>query len=373
MSSPDRITRVDTIVVDLPLARPAVNSARVPIRNVGCVLVQVHTARGATGEGMLYTMRARHIAPLRSMVDSLAELLIGQDAGRPEQLWELLWKEVYFFGFTGVSVMAISALDTAVWDVHARSIDQPLAALWGRHHVQHVPAYASQGLWTDQSPDALAREAEGYVRAGWRAMKMRIGRPERGADAAAARVIRDAIGDDIELLADCSRALDVPRAIALARELEPWRLGWFEEPLPAHDIAGIASVRAAISTPVAIGENDYTRYGFRRIAEAGAADVWMLDLARVGGLSEMRKVAAMARSLDIPVSNHIFTEHSIAACSTFSNLNLVEYIDWFEELFDEPLHLVNGMLEVPTGPGHGFRFDPRTIERRRIGAPETAR
>ncbi|MGV3573422.1 MAG: mandelate racemase/muconate lactonizing enzyme family protein [Ramlibacter sp.] len=361
-----KISRIDTTVVELPLPTPAVNSARVPIKTVGCVLVQLRTAGGETGEGFVYTMRGRHMAPLKAMIDSLGELLVGEDVAAPELLWEKLWKEIYFFGFTGVAVMAISALDTAVWDAHARTLGQPLASLWGRM-AHRVPAYASQGLWADKGPDALAREAEGYVKAGWRAMKMRTGRPDIAEDVRCVRAVREAIGDGIALMTDNSRALTVPHAIRLGNALEPFNLTWFEEPLPAHDLAGIAQVAAAIRTPVAIGENDYTRYGFRRILEHRAAGIWMMDLARVGGLSEMRKVAALARAHDIPVSNHIFTEHSLAACATFSNLNFVEYIDWFEELFETPVQLVDGSLVVPDGPGLGFRFDAATVQKRRVG------
>lgn len=361
-----KILRVDTTIVDLPLRRPAINSARVPIRNVGCVLVQVRTEDGVEGQSLLYTMRARHLAPLRAMVDSLGELLIGEACAEPERLWEKLWKEIYFFGFTGVAVMAISALDTAVWDAHAIGLNQSLSTLWGGA-PSRLPAYASQGLWADATPDALAREAEQYKARGWRAMKMRTGRPVIEDDVRAVRAVREAIGDGVALMADCSRALDVTHAIRLGRELEPYRLAWLEEPLPAHDIDGIARVAAALDTPIAIGENDYTRYGFRRILEARAASVWMMDLARVGGLSEMRKVAALARAHDIPVSNHIFTEHSLAACATFSNLNWVEYIDWFEDLFVEPVSLVDGFLKLPSGPGLGFRFDATTVSKHRIG------
>ncbi|MGE4239082.1 mandelate racemase/muconate lactonizing enzyme family protein [Ramlibacter sp.] len=361
-----KITRIDTTVVELTLPKPAVNSARVAIKTVGCVLVQLRTDGGADGEGFLYTMRGKHMAPLKAMIDSLGELLVGEDVSQPERLWEKLWREIYFFGFTGVAVMAISALDTAVWDAHARSLDQPLGVLWGGN-ASKVPVYASQGLWTDLEPDALAREAADYKAAGWRAMKMRTGRPNVADDVQAVKAVREAIGDGVALMADCSRALTVPHAIRLGRALEPYNLTWLEEPLPAHDIDGIAQVAAAVPVPIAIGENDYTRYGFRRVIEARAAHVLMMDLARVGGLSEMRKVAALARAHDLPVSNHIFTEHSLAACATFSNLNFVEYIDWFEELFTEPVRMQDGFLQVPTTPGHGFRFDPRTIEKRRVG------
>jgi L-alanine-DL-glutamate epimerase-like enolase superfamily enzyme len=348
-----KVERIETRVVELRLPRPAINAAGIPIETVGCVLVTLHA--GSKGESFVYTMRARHIAPMKAMIDSMAALVVGEDCAFPERIWEKLWKEAYFFGFTGLSVFAISALDTALWDAHARNLGQPLAALLGQCH-EALPVYASHGLWTDVDADALALEASQLKARGFRAMKIRIGRPRIADDVARVRAVREAVGDDVALMTDASRGFTVDHAIRLGRELEAFDLTWYEEPLPAHDIAGIAKVAAALDTPVAIGENDYTRYGFRRLLEAQAADVWMLDLARIGGISEARKVAALARAHDIPVSNHVFTEHSLALFSTFSNCNYIEYIDWFEELFEERVQLADGKLRIPTGPGLGYAF-----------------
>ena len=114
-----------------------------------------------------------------------------------------------------------------------------------------------------------------------------------------------------------------------------------------------------------IGENDYARTGFRAILEAGAADVWMLDLARVGGISELRKVAELAAAHDVPVSNHVYAEHSIGALATLPNCRIAEYIDWFEPLLEQRLELRDGAIVVPDRPGLGFTFDEAAIARLR--------
>jgi L-alanine-DL-glutamate epimerase-like enolase superfamily enzyme len=354
------IERIDTQVVELPLPRVVINAAKVSTESLGCVIVRLQA--GAQGESFVYTMRNRHTAPVKAMIDSLGELLIGEDGACPERIWQRLWREIYFFGFSGVSVLAISALDTAIWDAQAKVLEQPLGRLLGQY-TDAIPAYASQGLWTNSTPDELAAEAAALKADGWHAMKMRLGRPRLDDDVACVRAVREAVGDDVVLMADASRAFTVDHAIRLGRRLEELNLAWIEEPLPAHDHAGIAKVAAALDTPVVIGENDYTRYGFRRILEAGAADMWMLDLARVGGISEMRRVAALAAAYDIPVSNHVYAEHSLALLSTLSNCNYVEYIDWFEPIFADHVELVDGKLAVPTRPGLGYALDWAAIER----------
>jgi L-alanine-DL-glutamate epimerase-like enolase superfamily enzyme len=356
------VERIETRVVELPLPRPVTNAAGVAVETLGIVLVTLEA--GARGESFVYTMRARHTGAVRSMIDSLGALVIGEDAAEPERIWQKLWKEIYFFGYAGVSVMAISALDTALWDAHAKVEGQPLARLLGQRH-DALPAYASQGLWTDAGPDALAREAEALAAEGWRAMKLRLGRRDAAEDVARVRAVREAVGDGIVLMADASRAFTAEHAIELGRRLEPYGLDWFEEPLPAHDLAGIARVRAALGTRIAIGENDYARTGFRAILDAGAADVWMLDLARVGGISELRRVAELAAAHDVPVSNHVYAEHSIGALATLPNCPIAEYIDWFEPLLEQRLELRDGALVVPDRPGLGFTFDEAAIGRLR--------
>jgi L-alanine-DL-glutamate epimerase-like enolase superfamily enzyme len=229
-----------------------------------------------------------------------------------------------------------------------------------------VPTYASGGLWLGHSIDELVAEARSFVAAGFRAMKMRLGRPLIGEDVERVAAVRQAIGPDVVLMADANQGLTVDHAIRLGRRLEGFNLAWFEEPVPAYDLAGSARVAAALDTPIASGETEYARYGFRDMLKAEAADVLMPDLARVGGVSEFVKVAHMADALDIPVSSHIFTEQSLSVMAALGNATYLEHMPWFAALFAEKLEMRDGAVVVPERPGFGFTFDWDAIERWRL-------
>jgi L-alanine-DL-glutamate epimerase-like enolase superfamily enzyme len=177
------------------------------------------------------------------------------------------------------------------------------------------------------------------------------------------RALRDAVGPDIELLADANQALEVKQAIRLGRELEAFDLSWLEEPVAYQDLRGCAEVRSALTTRIAAGETEYTRYGMRDILEAQAVDVLMPDLQRIGGFSEMRRACALAAAHDIPVSTHLFTEHSLCIAGAEPNCISVEHMPWFAPLFNESMEIRDGMIEIPDRPGTGFSFDPAAIRR----------
>lgn len=143
--------------------------------------------------------------------------------------------------------------------------------------------------------------------------------------------------------------------------LDEFDIVWFEEPLPAWDLEGLARVKAAISTPIASGETDYTRYAFRRMLELRAADTLMPDLQRVGGVSEFMRVARLAEAHDVPVSSHLFTEMSLQLMATLPSARFIEYMPWFETLYREPLAFEAGDLIVPDRPGWGFTLDEERI------------
>ena len=166
-------------------------------------------------------------------------------------------------------------------------------------------------------------------------------------------------------MADANQGFTVDHAIRLGRRLEAFDLAWFEEPVPAYDLEGSARVAAALDTPIASGETEYARYGFRDMLPMKAADVLMPDLGRVGGVSEFVKVAHMADALDVPVSSHIYTEQSVMLVAALGNATYLEHMPWFGGLFREKLEMRDGMIVVPERPGFGFTFDFDAIERYR--------
>ena len=188
-------------------------------------------------------------------------------------------------------------------------------------------------------------------------MKMRLGSPEPATDVARVRAVRTAIGPKIKLMADANQGLTESQAIRLGRALEEFDLTWFEEPLPAWDLDGLARVAAALDTPIASGETEYTRYGFRRMLELRSADILMPDLQRVGGVSEFMRVGHMAESYDIPVSSHLFPETSLQVLGALANTIYLEYMPWFSKLYNETIEFAEGQAIVPERPGWGFTFN----------------
>ncbi len=349
-----KITEISTRIVEVPLARPIATAIH-SMRSVGCVLVTLRTDIGATGESFVFTLNGDRIRAFDEMVRGLGSLVVGRDPHDTEGIWHHLWAEINPTGHKGVTVAALSAIDVACWDAVGRAIGLPLHKLFGACR-DAVPTYASSGLWLSASLDELASEALGFVSRGFRAVKLRVGNQRIDDDVARVRAVRDAVGPEIGLLVDANQAFVPKHAIRLARQLEPFDIVWFEEPVATHDLRGSAEVRAAVDVPIASGETEYTRYGMRDLLEARAADVLMPDLQRIGGYSEMRKAAAGAAMVDTPISTHFFTEHSLAIAGSTHNCMSVEHIDWFAPLFNEEIELVDGAIAIPDRPGSGFTF-----------------
>jgi L-alanine-DL-glutamate epimerase-like enolase superfamily enzyme len=350
-----KVTAVETLPVPVPLASP-IGSALGAIHSFGCILVTVRTDAGISGENLIFTLNGRRTKVLRQMVDELADLVVGRDAGHIADFWARAWKDINFLGHKGVPVVGISAIDGALWDAFGKASGLPLYRLLGGAKTV-VPAYQSAGLWLSSSTAELVAEAERFLAQGFKAMKMRLGSADPDTDIARVKAVRDTIGPQIKLMADANQGLNEAQAIRLGRRLEPFDLTWFEEPLPAWDLEGLARVSAALDTPIASGETEYTRYGFRRMLELRSADILMPDLQRVGGVSEFMRVGHMAESHDVPVSSHLFPETSIQVLGALANAIYLEYMPWFSKLYHEELEFKDGNAIVPERPGWGFTFN----------------
>lgn len=350
-----KIASVEAKPVLVRLERP-IRGALGQIHSFGCILISARGDTGVVGENLIFTLNDRRTRVLLQIVDELSDLVIGRDAGHIAHFWAQAWKDINFLGHKGVPVVGISAIDGALWDALGKSAGLPLYRILGGAQ-DRVPAYHSGGLWLSRSLDELVREAESFVEQGFKAIKMRLGNPDPATDIARVGAVREAIGPGIRLMADANQALDEAQAIRIGRALEPFHLTWFEEPLPAWDLDGLARVSAALDMPIASGETEYTRYGFRRMLELRSADVLMPDLQRVGGVSEFMRVGHMAESYDVPVSSHLFPETSLQVLGALSNATYLEYMPWFSKLYNEELVFEDGSAVVPERPGWGFTFN----------------
>lgn len=356
-----RIEHVRARAVSLPLKQPVISSIH-NIDRVGCLIVEVETSAGVVGEGLLFTLNDYLLRLMQTMVEEFAPIVVGEDAEATEHVWSKLWGRVQFFGSGGFLIFGISAIDMALWDAIGKHQKRSMRQLFGGGRT-HVPVYASDALFVDRSIDQLAEEARRLVADGYTAMKIRLAGRSIDDDVARVRTVREAVGDGITLMADANQALDLNKAIALGRRLEEFSLAWFEEPMPAHRFEDYALLCAALDTPIATGESNYTRLEFKRLIDMRGADILMPDLSRIGGPTELRKVAALAEASDIAVTPHLYPEHSVGIVGALPNATYVEHMSWFSPLFKEKLVLSNGGFEVPDRPGFGFTVDPEVVSR----------
>jgi L-alanine-DL-glutamate epimerase-like enolase superfamily enzyme len=230
-----------------------------------------------------------------------------------------------------------------------------------------LPTYASDGLWVSLSPAELAASAKRHVESGFRAVKLRLGK-EATAEAEARRVhaVREAVGPDARIMVDAVESWSLARARRTGRVLQDAGIAWLEDPVHHLDVAGLAALRRQLEIPIAAGEHLYHLDAFRQLLEAQAVDVVILDLARVGGVTPWRKIAALAQSHRIPVCGHVVPEVQVHLLSAVSNGHMVEYVPRSAGILKTMPGIERGELVAPSGPGLGLELDEGAVRRHRM-------
>ena len=357
-----KITRLRTEVVQIPFEPPIGLGGSAMLRASGLVLVFAESDQGVTGEGLVFTFNGHRLKVLDEMVKSFAPLLNGLDPRDSGAFMMRAWTDLRNYGAAGITVQCLAGVECALWDLRAKLLGVNVARMLGACRST-IPVYQSSELWVALPIDTLARTAADQVTAGYRAMKMRLDGDIKQ-DIARVRAVRDAIGPDIQLMADANQKLTVPQAIRHGRLLEEFNLTWFEEPTAAHDHAGEAQVAAALDTPIASGESVYTSRGAFEMLQQRACDVLMPDLIRMGGPSEFMKAASLAEAFNLPVSNHLYPEMSIGLLAAIPNAQILEHMPWVSAVYKQRIELdAQGRAIVPDRPGWGFDFDPAVIKK----------
>lgn len=358
-----KITDVTTTVLHRP-DLPGIQDATIRHREAGrsALFVHIKTDEGVEGLG------PGQAAGTRDLIEGvLKPLLIGQDPLNHEKLWEDMFWRVRGFGRKGAAFCAISAVDIGLWDLKAKRFGVPLYRLIGPY-TDSVPIYGSGG-WTSFTEAELVEEQCSYVERGIPRVKMKVakdfGSSERE-DLRRVAAVRKAVGDDVEIYVDANNGYYAKQAIGVAPRLADLGVRWFEEPVLADDIAGLAAVARAISIPVATGEHEYTKYGFKELIAQGGADIVQPDVGRVGGVTEWLKVAHLAHAFNLPVAPHaVQLVHLHLACCT-PNLKVVEYLGvgeagdrvWYTEF---PEQRDGQWSPFPDRPGLGLELSPDAV------------
>jgi D-galactarolactone cycloisomerase len=372
-----KIADVRTHVLSAALSQPfAYSRAWYDTRTA--MLVEIETDDGLTGWGECYGPAGMTAAVVRSV----APWLIGEDPLRTDFLWQMIYARLRDHGQKGVVIEGLSGIDIALWDIKGKHFGVPVYQLLGGPLRNEVQAYAT-GLYRRKSGDPLrylAEEAAGYVAEGFKAVKLKVGFGVEE-DVTVTRAVRDAIGPDIALMVDANHAYDTSAAIRLGRMIEEHDIAWFEEPVPPEDIAGYQAVKAALSIPLAGGECEFTRFGFRNLLVSRAVDIVQPDTCAAGGLSECKKIADMAEAFGVRYNPHVWgTGIAIAAClqllavlpaHTPNSLAPTEPMLEFDRtehpirqaVLAQPLEHAGGIVRVPDGPGLGIEVDRAALAR----------
>ncbi|MCC6175790.1 MAG: mandelate racemase/muconate lactonizing enzyme family protein [Chloroflexi bacterium] len=376
-----KVTQIATHILGYDYDRPW-GSARVWFERQRAVIVEVLTDEGIVGWG------ASSAPPevCRVSMDSvLAPLVVGQDPFNSERIWSDAYHRVKTHGTRGVLLECLSAVDTALWDIKGKALGVPVHRLLGGRVRDRVPAYATGFYFTQDEDQTRVAIEEGrrFYEQGFRAMKVKLGLGV-ARDVERFRAVRQEVGDDVTLMTDASRGYGVSDALRLGRHLQDLGAYWFEEPITGEDLDGYVELARALDLRIAGGEEESTKYAFRDIVTRRAMDVIQPDLARCGGITEARKIAALAEAWSIQCIPHVgFTPISAAASlqllaltpdlptSRFAEPPYLEIINvqnpLRDELLTEPIRLVNGWVDIPSGPGLGVEVDRAALRRFTIG------
>ena len=333
-------------------------------------VIKIETDEGITGIGLGGGIsEAEEIG--RSIANHLKQYVIGKDPFDNERIWDDMWQPK-LVGRRGITTRVISAIDIALWDIKGKACNRPLYKMLGGFSDK-VPVYIAGGYYEEgKGLEDLAAEMEESVSMGAQAVKMKIGGAPINEDVERVRVVREAVGPDVKVMVDANCAYRYYQAIEIARKIEKYDVFWFEEPVNPDDYRGHQMVAQATSIPIATGENEYTRFGFRDLIENRCAAILQPDALIMGGVTEYMKVAALAQAYDLHVAPHGNQDVHVHLVAAIPNGLTVEYYrgstdPMWDKTFRETLIVEDGHLSPPDRPGLGIELNEEALAPHRVG------
>lgn len=366
---------------DAPISLPhAEQLSNVVFRGYRSTIVRVHTDEGVTGVGEAMT----RIAPMsyKPLIENaLGPAIEGLDPRDVELAWDLMLSMMRQRGHAkGMYMEAMSGIETALWDAYGKLEGKSVSRLLGRRRRDSVAAYASSLRFRDE--ETLREEARTYREEGYPAVKLKVGQ-DLQKDLRNVEIIREEIGDDMDLMVDANCGYDVHTAIELGRKMEPYDVAWFEEPVFPENLRGYERVADAIDIPLASGECEFTRFGFRNLLDTDAVDFVQPNVGRTGGFQECMAIADMADARDLVYAPHTGSSSAVTMAAELQvaaavrNFGIYEHMrsDWSkdqknplrQDLVEEDVEqYADGEVAVPDRPGLGVTIHEDVLEAHRI-------
>jgi mandelate racemase len=351
------IRQLRVFAVRVPRAEPH-KTATGTITESPLVLTDVLTEQGAVGRSYVFCYAALALKPVTLLVKGLEPLIVGQ-AVAPREIERQLPARFRLLGAQGLTAIAMSAIDMALWDALARAHELPLARLLGAT-LKPIPAYGVTGY---DRAEGSARVAAEWADSGFKGVKAKIGYTDVREDVKVVRAMRRAVGDGVSLMVDYNQSLTPTDAVARGRRLDDEGLTRIEEPTLADDYAGHASIAREVRTPIQCGENRWGPHDMRKAIDAGAADYMMPDVMKIGGVTGWLRAAALAESHGIRLSTHLFVEVSTHLLCATPTAHWLEYAEWFNPVIEQPLSIVSGYAVLDDRPGSGVEWNEEAVAR----------
>ena len=336
-------------------------------------IAHIHSDDGFVGWGYCWG------TPIVSVVirDYLKDCIIGEDPFDRERLWIKMLHEMSVWDRRGITSRAISVIDIALWDLIGKKLNTPIHKLIGGYR-EKVPVYYSGGYYPESCNtneklfEYIEKEMKDYYKKGFRAFKMKVGGASFEADLERAKIARKAIGEHSDLMIDANNAYDVYTAIKMGKEFEKIGMRWFEEPVAKDDLKNSAIVAENLNTPIAIGENHFTRWDFREIVDTRAASIFQGDPTLMGGFTEWLKVAGYAAIYGLSLAPHWTHDVNVQVGAARPEVLILEYFEEesavfnFQKLLKNPVKAKDGYICPPEGAGHGLVLDEEVLEEYKI-------
>jgi len=327
----------------------------------GMTYLELHTNQGIIG---------RSLAHSRSIIQSsLLPRIKGENPFFVERIWDRMYRHNRKPVAKGPYIDAIGSVDIAVWDIIGKVLDLPVYKVLGAF-TEKIYVYAAGGYYEEGKSTAdLVKEMEGYVAEGFRAVKMKVGGASFLEDVERVKAVKKAVGPGVDVLIDANNKWRAYEAIRFGRAVENLGLYWFEEPVEPDDFQGCAEVKRALDIPIVAGENEFTIWGCRDLIEHNSADILNLDTVKAGGITEYRKIAALASAYHIPVSPHGSPHMAVHLLASTPNALIMETYPGVESRYNPAIPLFpvkDGFIKAPDKPGIGIDPDPEVVKKYRV-------
>ena len=346
--------------VILELKRPVV--ARIAtITEWPLILIDINTKEGIVGRCYLEPYIVKSMRYLVPALNDLSDLLKGKKLA-PLEIYQAAQKSLHFVGYEGLSMIAVSGVDMAVWDALAKAAGMPLCVLLGGT-VAPVDAYNSNGLWLKDKSEVVAEAAELIEEGGFSAIKLRLGREKALDDIAIIEAVKKSVGDDIKIMVDFNQGLNMAEAMERCHMIDDFGLVWIEEPIVYDNYTGYSQLTEALKTPIQLGENFYGPRELYKALQKKACNLVMPDFMRIGGVTGWLRSAAIAGVQGVPVSTHLYPEVGAQVMRVTETAHWLEWQDWANPILKEPFKVKNGKLEIPNTAGIGIDWDESIVSK----------